>query len=111
MSDYVPAKGDFVIVTLDPQAGREQKGHRPALVVSNTLFNSHTGLAMVCPLTNTRRNVPFHVAVPAGSSLTGYIMVEQIKSIDYGRRQVKFVEKAPGFVVDDALAILDACLY
>ena len=111
MSDYVPAKGDFVIVTLDPQAGREQKGRRPALVVSNTLFNSHTGLAMVCPLTNTRRNVPFHVAVPAGSSLTGYIMVEQIKSIDYGRRQVKFVEKAPGFVVDDALTILDACLY
>ena len=111
MSDYVPAKGDFVIVTLDPQAGREQKGRRPALVVSNSLFNSHTGLAMVCPLTNTRRNVPFHVAVPAGSSLTGYIMVEQIKSIDYGRRQVKFVEKAPQLVVDDALAILDACLY
>lgn len=55
--------------------------------------------------------MPFHVEVPAGSSLTGYIMVEQIKSIDYGRRQVKFVEKAPGFVVDDALAILDACLY
>lgn len=56
MSDYVPAKGDFVLVTFDPQAGREQKGRRPALVVSNTLFNSHTGLAMVCPLTNTRRS-------------------------------------------------------
>ena len=111
MPDYVPAKGDFVIVTLDPQAGREQRGRRPALVVSNTLFNSRTGLAMVCPLTNTRRGVPLDIAVPADSSLSGCIMVEQIKSIDYRRRQIQFVEKAPGFVVDDVLAILDACLY
>ena len=111
MPVYVPKKGDFVIVTFDPQAGREQRGRRPALVVSNTLFNRHTGLAMVCPLTNTCRNVPFHVPVPPGSSLTGYVMVEQIKSVDYGRRQVKFIEEAPGVVLDEALGILDACLY
>ena len=111
MTAYVPARGDFVVVTLDPQAGREQKGRRPALVVSNTLFNRHTGLAMVCPLTNTRRNVPFHVELPQEASLTGFVMVEQIKSIDYARRQVRFVEKAPGPVLDEALAILDACLY
>ena len=111
MATYVPEKGDFVIVTFDPQAGREQRGRRPALVVSNTLFNRHTGLAMVCPLTNTCRQVPFHVAVPADSSLTGYIMVEQMKSIDYGRRQMQFAEKAPGFVLDEVLGILDACLY
>ena len=66
---------------------------------------------MVCPLTNTRRGVPLDIAVPADSSLSGCIMVEQIKSIDYRRRQIQFVEKAPGFVVDDVLAILDACLY
>ena len=65
---------------------------------------------MVCPLTNTCRHVPFHVAVLADSSLTGYIMVEQNKSIDYGRRNVQFVEKAPGFVLDEVLGILDACL-
>lgn len=111
MPGYVPARGDFVIVSLDPQAGHEQKGRRPALVVSNTLFNRHTGLAMVCPMTSTRRNVPFHVEVPQGASLTGFVMVEQLKSLDYVRRQVTFVEKAPRFVLDEALAILDACLY
>lgn len=111
MPDYVPKKGDFVVLTFDPQAGHEQKGRRPALVVSNTLFNRHTGLAMVCPITNTFRNIPFHVEVPEESSLTGYIMAEQIKSVDYNSRRVKFVEKAPDFVLNEVLGILDACLY
>ena len=62
MPRYVPGKGDFVILTFDPQAGREQRGRRPALVVSSTLFNRHTGLAMVCPITNTARDIPFHVS-------------------------------------------------
>lgn len=111
MAQYIPKKGDFVILTFDPQSGHEQKGRRPALVVSNTLFNQHTGLAMVCPVTNTFRNIPFHVAIPTITSLTGYIMVEQLKSIDYSTRRVKFVEKAPQTVLDEVLAILDACLY
>ena len=111
MPKYVPEKGDFVILNFDPQVGREQKGRRPALVVSSTLFNRHTGLAMVCPMTNTCRGVPFHVEAPADSSLTGYIMVEQIKSIDYRLRHVQFVEKASASVLDEALGILDACLY
>lgn len=111
MPKYVPRKGDFVVLTFDPQAGHEQKGRRPALVVSNTLFNRHTGLAMVCPVTNTLRNIPFHVEVPEESSLTGYIMAEQIKSVDYNSRQIKFVEKAPDFVLNEVLGILDACLY
>jgi len=50
LKPYVPKKGDFIAVTLDPQSGHEQKGRRPALVVSNTLFNAQTGLAIVCPL-------------------------------------------------------------
>lgn len=111
MPRYVPEKGDFVILTFNPQAGHEQKGRRPALVVSNTLFNRHTGLAMVCPITNTERNIPFHVEVSNESSLTGYIMVEQIKPVDYTSRKVQFVEKAPESVLDEVLSILDACLY
>lgn len=66
---------------------------------------------MVCPITKTRRGVPFHVAVPEPSSLTGYVMVEQIKSVDYVSRAIKFVERAPPAVLDEVLAILDVCLY
>ena len=108
---YVPEKGDFVIVTFDPQAGHEQKGRRPALVVSNTLFNRHTGLAIACPVTNTFRNIPFHMAIPGACSLTGHVMAEQVKSVDYAARRVKFVEKAPNSLLDEVLSILDACLY
>jgi mRNA interferase MazF len=111
VSRYIPQKGDFVILTFDPQAGHEQQGRWSALVVSRTLFNRHTGLAMVCPITNTERDIPFHVAVSHESSLTGYIMVEQIKSVDYASRKVRFVEKAPQFLLDEVLSILDACLY
>ena len=81
MARYIPKQGDFVVLSFDPQAGHEQKGRRPALVVSNTLFNRHTGMAMACPITNTFRDFPFHVAVPTDSSLTGYIMVEVEKGV------------------------------
>ena len=111
MSIYIPQAGDFVRLTFDPQSGYEQRGRRPALVVSNTLFNARTQLAMVCPITNTFRNVPFHVKVPSDGSLTGYIMVEQIKSVDYTSRQVQFLEEAPDWVLQDVLSILEACLY
>ena len=111
MPRYVPSKGDFVVLSLDPRSGREQMGRRPALVVSNTLFNKHTGLAMVCPITNPQTDIPFHTPVPAESSLTGHIMVEQIKAIDFHTRRARFVEKAPRAVLNEVLSILDACLY
>ena len=111
MARYIPKQGDLVVVNSDPQSGHEQKGRRPAFVASKTLFNKHTGLAMLCPITNTFRNFPFHVALPAESKLTGYIMVEQIKSIDFASRRVKFVEKARKSLLDAVLGILDACIY
>ena len=111
MPAYIPKKGDYVILTFDPQSGHEQKGRRPALVVSNTLFNRHTGLAIVCPITSAFRNIPFHVEISNASSVSGYIMAEQVKSVDYASRRAKFVEKAPLPVLDEVLGILDACLY
>jgi len=111
MNAYVPRKGDFVAVTFDPQSGHEQKGRRPALVVSNTLFNKHTGLAMVCPLTNTDRRFPFHVAVAGASKVTGFVMVEQVKSIDFRARSAKLIERASPELLEEVLSILDACLY
>ncbi|MBI2095750.1 MAG: type II toxin-antitoxin system PemK/MazF family toxin [Candidatus Omnitrophica bacterium] len=111
MSGYVPKKGDLVILSFDPQAGHEQKGRRPALVLSNDLFNKDTGFAVACPITNTQRDIPFHVRIPSGSSLTGFVMVDQVKSIDYRRRQIKYVEQAPSELVDETLSILDALLF
>ena len=110
MSRYTPKKGDFITLSFDPQAGHEQKGRRPALVVSNDLFNEHTGLAIVCPITNTDRGFPFHLAVPRGSSLTGFVMVEQVKSIDYTTRGAKLVERAPGDFIADVLDLIDTCI-
>ena len=108
---YIPRKGDFVILTFNPQSGQEQKGRRPALVLSNTLFNQHTGLATVCPITNTNRDFPFHVAVPKNASLTGFIMVEQVKSVDFKKRNIKYIEKSSDETLNEVLGILDACVY
>ncbi len=111
MSGYVPEKGDFVMLSFSPQSGHEQLGRRPALVISNTLFNRHTGLAMVCPITSTFRDIPFHVKIPEGQAVGGYIMVEQIKSVDHASRRVERVSSAPRTVLNEVLSILDACIY
>ena len=111
MKPYIPQKGDFVTITFDPQSGHEQKGRWPALVISNTMFNEHTGLAIVCPLTNTEQGFPFHVAVENDPAISGFVMVEQVKSIDFRTRKVKFIGRASDDVLEEVLAILDACLY
>lgn len=111
MAQYIPKKGDFVALSFDPQSGHEQKGRRPALVISNRLFNKHTGLALVCPITNTSRKIPFHVQVPLNSSLSGYIMAEQVKSVDYLSRKAKLIEKVSEETLHEVLAILDAIIY
>jgi mRNA interferase MazF len=108
---YVPRKGDFVAVTFDPQSGHEQRGRRPALVVSNTLFNEHTGLAIVCPITNTDRDFPFHVAIMNDPEVTGFVMVEQVKSVDFHARKVRRIGKVSGDVLEEVLSILDACIF
>ena len=111
MAEYVPRKGDFIALTFDPQSGHEQRGRRPALVVSNDLFNRRTGLCIVCPVTNTGRDYPFHVPIPAGQDVTGFVMVEQVKSIDFHSREAKRVGRAPEQILEEALSILDACIY
>lgn len=111
MAAYIPKKGDFVALTFDPQSGHEQRGRRPALVISNDLFNKHTGLCVACPITNTRRDYPFHVSIPEGHKVAGVVMVEQVKSIDFRSRDAKRIERAPEAVLEEVLSILDACIY
>jgi len=111
MPEYVPRKGDFVAVSFDPQSGHEQKGRRPALVVSNDLFNRHTGLAIVCPITTTHRNFPFHVALASEKNVTGFVMVEQVKSVDFRARKARCIGRASDQLLSEVLSILDACIY
>jgi mRNA interferase MazF len=111
MAAYVPRKGDFVALDFDPQTGHEQQGRRPALVVSNDLFNKHTGLCIACPITNARRDYPFHISIPDGCRVSGVVMVEQIKSIDFRARKAKRIGPAPDAVLQEALSLLDACVY
>ncbi len=111
MATYRPQQGDYVYLTFDPQSGDEQKGRRPALVVSKDLFNRATGMAMVCPITSTHRDYPFHVPVGKDSKLTGYIMVEQVKSIDFHARKISLITRATKTTIDEVLSILDSCIY
>lgn len=97
-------------LSFDPQSGHEQQGRRSALVISNDLFNRHTGLAIACPITNTNRNIPLHLPLPADSTVTGFVMVDQVKSVDYAARKAKFIEKAPDELVADVIAVLEVCI-
>ena len=109
MVKYIPEQGDIVALNFDPQSGHEQKGRRPAIIISNKVFNQHLGLAFACPIINTKRDFPFHVAV-VSDNITGYIMAEQMKSIDYKSRGIKFIEKANAQTINDILAIVDSIL-
>jgi mRNA interferase MazF len=80
-------------------------------VISNNLFNRHTGLCVACPVTNTRRDYPFHVPIPDNERIAGFVMVEQVKSIDFHSRKAKRIGKAPEQVLQEALSLLDAVIY
>jgi mRNA interferase MazF len=80
-------------------------------VVSNDLFNKHTGFCIACPITNTRRDHPFHIPIPEGQPVTGFVMVEQVKSIDFRSWGARRIGRAPVQVLEEALSILDACIY
>lgn len=111
MAAYVPRQGDLVALDFDPQSGHEQRGRRPALVVSKDAFNRGTGMAVCCPITNTDRGIPFHVSITGRTSLTGFVMCEQMKSLDFKSRRMKRIEPAPTDVLEDILAIIDASLF
>ena len=111
MAVYIPKQGDIIAITFDPQSGHEQKDRRPAYVVSKDLFNRSTGMAIVCSITNTDRAFPFHVPIPKECKRTGFIMVEQVKSVDFHSRCAKCIEKGHDELLSDVLSLLDACIY
>jgi mRNA interferase MazF len=103
---YVPEAGDLVWLTFDPQAGREQAGRRPALVLSPKIYNAKSGLALVCPITNQARGYPFEVVVPAGHGATGVILADHLKSIDWKARRAEKLGHCTPEVFDEVRAKL-----
>lgn len=103
---YIPEQGDIIFLEFDPQAGHEQKGRRPAFVVSNNIFNQFTRIAIVCPITNTDNGFPLHVALDERTKTIGFIMCEQVKSLDILARNASFLEKAPKDIIEEVSDIL-----
>ena len=102
-SEYVPQCGDAVWIDFHPQAGHEQGGRRPAVVLSNGAYNSKTRLAILCPITNQVKGYPFEVAIPPGLDVTGVILSDQVKSLDWRARNAGLIRPLPTEIVDAVL--------
>ncbi len=98
---YVPDAGDLVWLTFDPQAGHEQRGRRPALILSPRAYNSKARLAIACPITSHVKGYPFEVPLPADSKIAGVVLADHVKNLDWEARRVVFETKAPVEVVTD----------
>ncbi|MEK5085216.1 type II toxin-antitoxin system PemK/MazF family toxin [Bacillus subtilis] len=96
-------RGDLVYLNFNPQAGHEQAGRRPAIVLSPKNFNQTTGFAVVCPITNQQKGYPFEVALPDGLAIQGVILTDQVKSLDWRARRFQVVGQAPEIIVSDCL--------
>jgi mRNA interferase MazF len=101
---YIPGRGDVVWLTFDPQAGHEQAGDRPALVISPQAYHAKTGLALVCPITSKVKHYPFEVGLPLGLPVTGVILADQIKSLDWRARQAQYICTLPPEITEDVVA-------
>jgi len=101
--NYIPKRGHFIWISFDPQAGHEQMGNRPALVVSHDGFNQRMGFAFVCPISNTKRQNPFYVNIPNGEAITGAIMTDRTRSLDFRAREAKFISECPDLLLQDVL--------
>ena len=98
---YIPDAGDLVWLTFDPQAGHERRGRRPALILSHRVYNAKARLAIACPITTHAKGYPFEVALPAEGKVTGVVLSDHVKSLDWNARRVEFAETAPVDVVTD----------
>ena len=98
--------GDIVLLDFTPQSGHEQMGKRPALIVSNKIFIKFTKLAIVCPITSTKRGVPIQIELNNKTKTQGVIMCEQLKSLDLYARKAVFLEKAPKNITQQVIEII-----
>lgn len=108
---YIPQRGHFIWLNFNPQAGHEQMGNRPALGVSQDAFNQQLGFVYVCPVSNTKRSNPFYVPIPPGLALTGVIMSDQLRTLDYRARQAVYIAECPKLVLQEVLRRIKPILF
>ncbi|MBI4288871.1 MAG: endoribonuclease MazF [Chloroflexi bacterium] len=108
---YVPDHGDAVWITLDPRAGREQAGRRPAVVLSPAGYNGKVGLAILCPITNQIKGYPFEVLVPSGLPVSGAILSDQVKSLDWRVREADLICRLPENTMAEIVQKLGRLIY
>lgn len=103
VSTNSPDRGDVVWLQFNPQAGHEQAGKRPALVLSPKQYNQKTGLALFCPITSKVKGYPYEVKLPEGFSVEGVILSDQVKSLDWISRSAQFVGKVPAEIMQEVI--------
>lgn len=103
---YVPQRGDVVWLSFDPQAGHEQAGRRPAFVLSPESYNRKTGLFLACPVTSKVKGYPFEVVLPDGVGVSGVILADQIKSLDWKARRAEFASATDDNVLNDVVSLI-----
>ena len=101
---YIPERGDVVWITLNPQAGHEQAGRRPVVILSPHAYNTKVGLALLCPITSQVKGYPFEVAIPEGLPVAGVILSDHIKSLDWLTRKAEWVCSLPPKTIAEVLA-------
>jgi mRNA interferase MazF len=99
---YVPEKGDIVWLNFTPQAGHEQMGRRPAIVISPYEYNEKVGLGLFCPITSKEKGYPFEVKIE-NKKIGGVVLSDQIKSLDWDKREIEFIVKSKKAEIDDVL--------
>lgn len=107
---YIPDCGDVVWLSFNPQVGREQAGRRPAVVLSPRSYNGKVGLALCCPITNQVKGYPFEVRIPEGEAVTGVILSDHIRSVDWRGRQAEFITTLPAAQLEAVIARIEALL-
>ena len=107
---YVPERGDAVWLDFNPQAGHEQAGRRPALVLSPASYNRRTGLTIFCPITNQVKGYPFEVVLPEGGKVSGVVLSDQVKSLDWRTRRADLITHLPAVVVEEVIGKLETLL-
>lgn len=103
MAGFIPDRGDVVWLSFDPQVGHEQAGRRPALTLSPLMYNERSHLGIFCPITTRTKGYPFEVIIPAGSLVSGAVLADHVKSMDWTARRAEFICKLPDSVVGDVL--------